>query len=257
MTRLTDRANLKWNLKTLRNLTTSWSLAQVTLTIGLLTVLAACAGVKTAPEELPEDYVIPQGFLEPAERASLPAGVTPRPVIDDGIQLTAQFEGWRSKLYNDPVGYCTVGYGHLVKKAKCDGTGAETPFLKGLTKQEGVKLLSDDMLNIAVVPVMLMVKVELTDGQFAALCDFAYNAGPGRLRKSDMLKLINEGEFDGVAAQFRRYVKAGGKTLKGLVNRREKEIELFYRGLPIPRAVAGEGQTLEPIDITAPDDTDE
>lgn len=90
---------------------------------GLLTLLAACAGVQTAPDEAPEDYVIPQGFLEPAERASLPAGVTPRPVIDDGIQLTAKHEGWRAKLYNDPVGYCTVGYGHLVKKARCDGTG--------------------------------------------------------------------------------------------------------------------------------------
>src|SRR5687768_12566399 len=54
-------------------------------------------------------------------RGAIPAGrdwrMGPR-----GLQLTKSSEAFRGKPYNDPVGYCTVGYGHLIKKARCDGT---------------------------------------------------------------------------------------------------------------------------------------
>jgi lysozyme len=42
-----------------------------------------------------------------------------------------------------------------------------------------------------------------------------------------LLKLLNQGQHDQVPTQLRRWVMAGGRKVKGLVNRREKEIRLW------------------------------
>lgn len=186
-------------------------------------------------------------FLEPEARAVLPAGMELRPVYGKGIELTKGSEGFVDHLYNDAAQYCTIAYGHLVKLASCDGT--EPPaFLDGVTEDEGTDLLVED-ISTAQVAVMTAVDVDLSDGQFAALCDFVFNVGSGNFRRSTLLKVVNAGDFQGVPFQLRRWVKAGGRELPGLVTRREKEIELFFDGLPVPRAVAPEGPEIAPIDV--------
>ena len=63
-----------------------------------------------------------------------------------------------------------------------------------------------------------------TQGKFDALVDFAYNLGLGNLKSSTLLKKIKAGApVEDVQAQFRRWVYAKGKVLKGLVKRREWE----------------------------------
>ena len=65
-----------------------------------------------------------------------------------------------------------------------------------------------------------------TQGKFDALVDFAYNLGLGNLKSSTLLKKIKAGApVEDVQAQFRRWVYAGGKRLKGLVKRREWEVQ--------------------------------
>ena len=85
------------------------------------------------------------------------------------------------------------------------------------------------------------VKVELTQNQFDALVDFAYNAGVGALQKSTLLKKVNAGKFDEVPAEFMKWTKGGGKELPGLVRRRRAEVKL-WRGLdteaPVPTSQA-------------------
>ena len=184
-------------------------------------------------------------FLEPEERAVLPPGIELRPVYEKGIALTKRSEGFRADLYNDAAQYCTIAYGHLVKLAPCDGT--EPPeFLNGLTEGQGTELLINDM-GKAQITVMTSVEEDLTDGQYAALCDFVYNVGSGNFRRSTLLKVLNSGKYDQVPYQLLRWVKAGGKELPGLKKRREQEIALFFDGQPRSRALP-EGQ-LEPIDI--------
>ena len=57
-----------------------------------------------------------------------------------------------------------------------------------------------------------------------ALVDFAYNLGVGSLRSSTLLRKIKEGaSTEDIQAEFRRWVYANGKVLKGLVKRREWE----------------------------------
>jgi len=58
---------------------------------------------------------------------------------------------------------------------------------------------------------------------------WVFNLGNGNLLASTMLKVINSGDHAGVPAQIKRWNKAGGKVLDGLVRRREAEA-LLYEG---------------------------
>ncbi|WP_457666928.1 lysozyme [Thiolapillus sp.] len=213
----------------------------VVLSIGLV---AGCE--ETGNNKYPKVDKLTAGiFLEPEERAVLPPGVELRPVFSKGLALTKRSEGFRSGLYNDAANYCTIAYGHLLKLAPCDGS--EPPeFLAGVTEEQGTELLVDDMER-AQVSVMTSVEVDLTDGQYAALCDFVYNVGSGNFRRSTLLKVLNGSQFEQVPFQLLRWVKAGGKELPGLKKRREQEIVLFFDGQPIPRALPEE--QFETIDI--------
>ena len=42
-----------------------------------------------------------------------------------------------------------------------------------------------------------------------------------------MLKVLNKGEYEEVPSQIKRWNKAGGKVLQGLIRRREAEALLF------------------------------
>lgn len=186
-------------------------------------------------------------FLEEEVRTALPEGVPLRKVYDKGLALTKESEGFRSHLYNDAADFCTIAYGHLVKHAPCNGSEPEA-FLDGVSEPEGAKLLRTDMATAERV-VTAAVKPALTDGQYAALCDFVYNVGGGNFRSSTLLAVINEDRFDHVPIQLRRWVKAGGRVLEGLKKRREREIELFFEDTGIPRAMPGAEMELAPVDI--------
>lgn len=72
-----------------------------------------------------------------------------------------------------------------------------------------------------------LLKIEVTDNQFAALVSFAYNAGVGNLKSSTLLRLVNQGKHLEASNEFLRWTKAQGKELPGLVRRREAERRLF------------------------------
>ncbi|NGZ10889.1 MAG: muraminidase [Nitrospira sp. LK70] len=209
--------------------------------------LVSCATQAQVTANTEEASVIPGIFLETEPRAILPEGVELRQISTIGLNVTKISESFLPRLYDDPAGYCTIGYGHLVKKARCDGSEPRE-FLSTISEPRGSEILLTDM-SMAELGVMANVTAQLTDGQYAALCDFTYNVGVGNLRKSTLLKVVNAGSFDEVPTQFRRYILANGKVLKGLKDRREKEIELFFQGLPIPRAVIPEGQEPALVDI--------
>jgi GH24 family phage-related lysozyme (muramidase) len=75
-----------------------------------------------------------------------------------------------------------------------------------------------------------LVKVPVTDEQKGALADFANNLGPVALQNSTLLRLLNGGNAQGAADEFKKWVKAGGVTLPGLVKRRDAERALFMLG---------------------------
>ena len=71
------------------------------------------------------------------------------------------------------------------------------------------------------------VMVPINQDQFDTLVSFAFNVGVGAFRKSTLLKLLNQGNYEGAKDEFQRWVYGGGRRLAGLVNRRNHEAELF------------------------------
>lgn len=71
------------------------------------------------------------------------------------------------------------------------------------------------------------VKVPLTQYQFDALVSWTFNLGPTRLRKSTLLQKLNKQLYGEVPAEIKRWNKAGGKILPGLVRRRKAEALMF------------------------------
>jgi lysozyme len=149
-----------------------------------------------------------------------------------GVRLIARFEGFRSDLYDDAAGHCTIGYGHLVHTGACSGSES-VEFRRGITRERALEILGEDAESAAAA-VNDAVKVPLEQDQFDALTSFVFNVGAGAFRESTLLKLLNQGKYEDVPEQLDRWVKAGPRTLPGLVARRKVEGELFAHGAVQP-----------------------
>ena len=135
---------------------------------------------------------------------------------ENGIELIKDFEGRRLVAYQDSVGVWTIGYGHT-KTAHED---------KLIIKSTADRLLAEDLVEFEKY-VEKYVTVSLTQNQFDALVSWTFNLGPGNLKESTMLKKLNQGLYEEVPDEMRRWNKAGGKVLEGLIRRREAEAKLF------------------------------
>jgi lysozyme len=161
--------------------------------------------------------------LQPSEPANGRAALS-----DHGVEFIARFEGFRPRLYNDPAGHCTIGYGHLVHRGPCNGS--EPPALRaGISRQQAAKLLRSDA-SVAVAAVDDHVTVRLSQAQRDALTSLAYNIGTGAFLSSTLLRRLNAGSYDMVPRELQRWVYAGGRKLPGLVTRRAAEAKLFTTG---------------------------
>lgn len=138
-----------------------------------------------------------------------------------GLSLIMRSEGLELEAYRDAVGVWTIGYGHT----SMAGLPKVTPGMK-ITKEEAREILARDVEKFA-VGVREIIKVPLTDNQFSAIVSFSYNVGLGALRSSSVLKAINSRNFSEVPRRLMLWVKAGGRTLPGLVTRRAAEGKLF------------------------------
>lgn len=147
---------------------------------------------------------------------------------DQGIEFIKQFEFFQPNLYNDPVGYCTIGYGTLVHRGNCNGSEPDE-FRAGISEQRADELLKQEIGNIEGV-INASVTVPLNQSQFDSIVSFAYNIGPRAFKKSTLLKKLNQGDNDSVLIELKKWVKGGGKTLAGLVRRREAEANMFKNG---------------------------
>ena len=145
--------------------------------------------------------------------------------------LLAQWEGFEREVYKDSAGLDTIGVGHLLTSSEKDSgyiniNGDQVPYADGLSDEQIIDLLSQDLTRFEEA-VTDSVAVELKQNQFDALVSFSFNIGTGNFKSSTLLRILNEGNFDGVPDQLRRWNKAGGRVVQGLVNRRENEINLW------------------------------
>ena len=130
--------------------------------------------------------------------------------------IIRNFEGFRSHAYQDATGVWTIGYGHTKNVQPTDIISAA----------QGYSMLRKEMIEYENY-VNSYVTVPLHQHQFDALVSWTYNLGPTNLKNSTLLKKLNEGKYDEVPDQIRRWNRAGGKELEGLTRRREAEALLF------------------------------
>ena len=133
-----------------------------------------------------------------------------------GVELIKEFEGCKQVAYQDSVGVWTIGYGHT--KDVYEGQLA--------IKKTIERWLQEDLEEFESY-VSKLVKVELNQNQFDALVAWTYNLGPTNLKESTMLRKLNYGDYESVPDEMRRWNKAGGEVLNGLVRRRDAEANLF------------------------------
>ena len=143
------------------------------------------------------------------------------------IDLAKRFEGFERKAkrgieitaipYICPAGFWTIGYGHL-----CD------PKHPPITEAEADLYLAQD-LQTALAATMRYCPVLATEpeGRLAAIVDFTFNLGAGRLQTSTLRRRINQREWGAAEQELRRWIYGGGRVLPGLVARRDAEVALL------------------------------
>lgn len=139
------------------------------------------------------------------------------------VDLAKRFEGFhrvpkhdpqrRAHPYICPAGYWTIGYGRLCKH--------DHP---PITEEEGELYLRQD-LRTALDATLRYCSVLASEpeGRLAAIVDFTFNLGAGRLQTSTLRRRVNQRDWAAASQELRRWIYGGGRMLPGLVARRAAE----------------------------------
>ena len=163
--------------------------------------------------------------------------LVPRPCVRPGtdvievpsaaVDLAKRFEGFHRVPKHDPqrhahpyvcpAGYWTIGYGRLCK-----------PDHPPITEDEGETFLRRD-LRTALDATLRYCPVLATEpeNRLAAIVDFTFNLGAGRLQTSTLRRRVNQRDWGAAVTELRRWIYGGGRVLPGLVARRIAECELL------------------------------
>lgn len=141
-----------------------------------------------------------------------------------GRAAITQREGNVLTSYRDSVGILTIGVGHTTAA----GAPTVAPGMK-ISAAQSDEILSRDLATFEKA-VLDAVKVPLAQSEFDALVSLAFNIGGKAFSDSTLVKKLNAEDRAGAADQFGVWIKAGGKTLQGLVTRRQAERRQFLGG---------------------------
>jgi len=137
-------------------------------------------------------------------------------ISQEGLSLIKKFEGCELESYKCAAGVWTIGYGST--------NGIEEGM--EISQERADMLLLEDV-EVFEEAVNKLVEVPLEQNQFDALVSWTFNLGSTNLQNSTLLKVLNNEDYEGVPSQIKRWNKAGGEVLQGLVRRREAEALLF------------------------------
>jgi len=180
-----------------------------------------------SPDQAPPDVAIRRGS---------------RQLNQEGFKLLTRFEGCELTAYDDGGGVWTIGYGHT------KGVHKGMTITQALAEQ----WLREDLSRFESF-VENAIRVEINDDQFSALVCFCFNVGSGQegFGGSTLLKLLNQGDFQGAANEFPRWNKVKGKPWLGLTRRRLAEQALFL-GQPWQPFLTYEETTVRALKLTNP-----
>ena len=134
------------------------------------------------------------------------------------LRKLMELEGLSLEAYRDAAGVVTIGYGHTKDVEMGDK----------ISPWWAKELLVNDIREVE--EQVRALGVARTEAQLDALVSFAFNLGIERLQGSTLLKVIRKGgSHRQIRQEFKRWVYAGGKKLRGLERRRNWEAERFFQ----------------------------
>lgn len=139
------------------------------------------------------------------------------------IGLIGGFEGLRTKAYRDNLAYGIP--------TVCFGETRGVKMGDSYTVEECRAMLGDGLVEFeAGMRKCLKSPDAIPDNAYVAFLSLAYNIGTGAFCKSTLVRKLNAGDVRGACNELSKWTRAGGKQVKGLVNRRAAERELCLRG---------------------------
>jgi lysozyme len=141
-------------------------------------------------------------------------------INEAGLALIKESEGLSLKAYRCPAGVLTIGYG---------STGAWIKPGMVITRQRAEELLKQDLKRFELGVNAQLGGVPTTDNQRSAMVSLAFNIGLGAFARSSVLRNHKARKYQAAANSFLLWVKAGNKTLSGLVTRRKRERALYLK----------------------------
>lgn len=140
--------------------------------------------------------------------------------------IVSEHEGLILGTYVDPVGIVTSCYGNT----GYDSKGNKLKLGVKYTEEECLTQLADDLVEFNNA-VKKNVKVIISDEELAAYTSFAYNVGVANFKSSTLLLKLNAGDREGACRELPKWKYSKGKVLKGLVVRRDKEMQMCLNGV--------------------------
>lgn len=128
-----------------------------------------------------------------------------------------------------------IGYGHTLTPEEISSSsiiinGLSVTLTEPLTQQNINDLFDQDM-NVVLDWMRPLIKIPVTQTQFNMLASLAFNIGQSNFTNSDVLKEINNNNFQQVPNKWMVFTKnAVGDSLPGLVIRRRAEVVQFMQG---------------------------
>ena len=149
-------------------------------------------------------------------------------ISDKGLKLIQEFESFEAKPYLDSAKVWTIGYGSTYYPNGKKVTGRDKPITRDYAETIQRHVIATDFEPV----VNELLKREIASGfvtqnMYDAIISLAYNIGVSGFKRSSVLRLLKQGDKVNASNAFLLWNKAGGKVLKGLVNRRKKEREIF------------------------------
>ncbi|ACT08849.1 Peptidoglycan-binding domain 1 protein [Dickeya chrysanthemi Ech1591] len=156
------------------------------------------------------------------------------------INLMKQYEVLKTKPYDDQTGRdteywkvgATIGYGHLIRESEFE------KYKQGIDFSDADVLFNQDIRRF-IAAVRDFVKVDVTQNEFDALVMFSFNIGTKDsqhqrgLYYSSVLKIINGESSENIDNAWMRYTISQGHQMRGLINRRRSELNVYHKGIYI------------------------
>ena len=147
---------------------------------------------------------------------------------ENGLKLIQEFESFVNAPYLDSAKVWTIGYGSTYYPNGTPVTSRDKPITKEYAETIQRHVIATDFEPV--INELLEKEIAsgfITQNMYDAIISLTYNIGVKGFERSSVLRLLKQGDKRNAGNAFLLWNMAGGKVLRGLVRRRERERKLF------------------------------